>query len=572
MWMQDTLTASSGNAGSYVVCCGRLYCAFLDASRHIALSGMNADRSWTKLPRGGPATGGTAPAAIAAGTRVLVMFTAADGSRRLLSTTFDPASTEPAWSPARPVGSCHTVDAVGLAEHAGRVWCAYLDARSEQVEITSGDGTSWEKEPTIGERASGAPALVEIAGRLHCLFPADDSTQRVVDTVLDDATRTWSRPEQQPNVSATAGVAACGVDRGGYLVFGRADAGGDLAVTRYDKGRWQPAEPVGMQARGRPTIAQFGTHIYIAGRDQADAGIVFADRSAATLADWMKDVPDDRALGALSIPGTHDSCALYGGPIAQTQTMSLADQFAAGVRWFDIRLALRAGALETSHGIIDERVAFVDVLQSLTGCLTAHPGEVIFMSVKNESGSDKAAFAAQVRADLHRHAHDLLWSPTAGSVSMPTLGELRTKLVVLARSHLGRGVGLDLTGWPASSGQVEAVTPSNADFAVAIEDDWDLRTLLDLPNKWTAVQSALTAAGDDQDSWHVTFTSASSSLALLWPIVAAEGLWQARGINTRLAAWLSAAPPERGLGTVVLDFPGFPQLQLCSQIVARNQH
>jgi hypothetical protein len=30
------------------------------------------------------------------------------------------------------------------------------------------------------------------------------------------------------------------------------------------------------------------------------------------LADFMADIPDDMPLGDISLPGTHESCALYG--------------------------------------------------------------------------------------------------------------------------------------------------------------------------------------------------------------------------------------------------------------------
>ena len=50
--------------------------------------------------------------------------------------------------------------------------------------------------------------------------------------------------------------------------------------------------------------------------------------------DWMADIPDDRPLQLLSIPGTHDALALFGDPnkvrVYQTQTMQLKDQLEAG--------------------------------------------------------------------------------------------------------------------------------------------------------------------------------------------------------------------------------------------------
>lgn len=73
------------------------------------------------------------------------------------------------------------------------------------------------------------------------------------------------------------------------------------------------------------------------------------DASYRTLAsasnpDWMMRVPDDRSLAAISIPGTHDTSAITGGAITQTQENfgNSADthlaQLNAGIRALDIRV------------------------------------------------------------------------------------------------------------------------------------------------------------------------------------------------------------------------------------------
>ena len=46
-------------------------------------------------------------------------------------------------------------------------------------------------------------------------------------------------------------------------------------------------------------------------------------------ADWMRAVPDDTPLGRMTIPGTHDSCAMYGGHLVSCQSLSLRDQLDA---------------------------------------------------------------------------------------------------------------------------------------------------------------------------------------------------------------------------------------------------
>ena len=58
--------------------------------------------------------------------------------------------------------------------------------------------------------------------------------------------------------------------------------------------------------------------------------------------EWMKELPDNTPLREMSIPGTHDSGALHsiGDVAGKCQDLSIADQLAIGVRFFDIRLQL----------------------------------------------------------------------------------------------------------------------------------------------------------------------------------------------------------------------------------------
>ncbi|XP_047200192.1 1-phosphatidylinositol phosphodiesterase-like [Hippoglossus stenolepis] len=52
--------------------------------------------------------------------------------------------------------------------------------------------------------------------------------------------------------------------------------------------------------------------------------------------DWMKSVPDETLISALSIPGTHESLSLHGGPLAKCQVWTLDKQLNLGVRYFDL--------------------------------------------------------------------------------------------------------------------------------------------------------------------------------------------------------------------------------------------
>ena len=70
----------------------------------------------------------------------------------------------------------------------------------------------------------------------------------------------------------------------------------------------------------------------------------------AAVNNWMGGLPDGTALGTMSIPGTHDSGAMHGGLAVQTQSLTIAEQLQAGLRYFDIRLRRTKTAFAVHHG------------------------------------------------------------------------------------------------------------------------------------------------------------------------------------------------------------------------------
>ena len=64
---------------------------------------------------------------------------------------------------------------------------------------------------------------------------------------------------------------------------------------------------------------------------------------AGSKGDWMKLLSDTLPVCKLSIPGTHDSGAIYGGCMLKTQDAGIFSQLELGIRAFDIRLAEKDG-------------------------------------------------------------------------------------------------------------------------------------------------------------------------------------------------------------------------------------
>ena len=65
--------------------------------------------------------------------------------------------------------------------------------------------------------------------------------------------------------------------------------------------------------------------------------------------EWMKFLPDTLPVCKISIPGTHDSGTVKGGPMLQTQVVGIPEQLQQGIRAFDIRLEKKDNKLGVFH-------------------------------------------------------------------------------------------------------------------------------------------------------------------------------------------------------------------------------
>ena len=99
---------------------------------------------------------------------------------------------------------------------------------------------------------------------------------------------------------------------------------------------------------------------------------------------WMKDIPDGTKLSEMTIPGTHDSCSLFGICCARTQTWTLVEQMKAGLRYFDIRLRRINDTLRAYHGFVDQKEMFDSILVYAFNFLEQNPTETIIYEIISE--------------------------------------------------------------------------------------------------------------------------------------------------------------------------------------------
>src|SRR5262249_22917605 len=137
-------------------------------------------------------------------------------------------------------------------------------------------------------------------------------------------------------------------------------------------------------------------------------------------------------LSDLTIPGTHDSGALHEpiANVAKCQTLTIAEQLDAGVRYLDIRLRNFQDQFLVYHGPIDQDLTFEDELATLFEFLDAHPHETVIASVKQENDPYGATLTFEQLFDRYVAQAPQRWYLGA---TLPMLGDVRGKLVLLRR-------------------------------------------------------------------------------------------------------------------------------------------
>lgn len=147
--------------------------------------------------------------------------------------------------------------------------------------------------------------------------------------------------------------------------------------------------------------------------------------------DWQSNLTGDTNISALSIPGTHESCALYGGVFVQCQNMDLKSQLEFGIRVFDIRCRQINDAFFIHHGAFYQNQKFgTHVRNVMVDFLKAHPTEFILMMVKEEyvPAENTKTFDQVMRSYIYGFERYFYLTE-----KNPTVDEVRGKIVLLRR-------------------------------------------------------------------------------------------------------------------------------------------
>lgn len=248
---------------------------------------------------------------------------------------------------------------------------------------------------------------------------------------------------------------------------------------------------------------------------------------------WMAGVQDFRTLSLVTIPGTHDSMALYGGPELETQSMSLMNQLRAGIRFLDLKVFGLGNTLYVMHGVMYQHSTFKDVLDTVRAFLTEFKTEAVLIRVQPES-FEKNIVNEMVQSLIVNDQN--VWV-TSG---MPNMGQVRGKIVFVQKSTFTLGIPFIDT----------SLKGSNEVSNVKEKDNKIIKQL----------NRATEACGGDNAV--VTYTS-GTGLGTFWGMFLTP-----KRVAEKVNPWLSQYlrqffpnQPRPCFGVIAMDFPGFDLIQ-----------
>lgn len=253
---------------------------------------------------------------------------------------------------------------------------------------------------------------------------------------------------------------------------------------------------------------------------------------------WMTSLPSTDPISSFCIPGTHESCALYGWPISACQetTSSISVQLSRGIRFLDIRLALKgtpgSQLLYAYHGVTDQKIEFSAILTQVYTFLSTNPGETVLMSVKQEN--NMAGFLDAVFSYINKNPTQ--WYLGTG---VPKLGDVRGKIVLISRfgTSDSQPGGIHPPIWPDSSPTPFSYTlPDNS--TVITQDWYNIASLSAIPRKISLITNLLIQSGSDPTILGLNFTNGSSFPFALPPWVAKGTGVQSKAAGAGGGGWL----------------------------------
>lgn len=286
---------------------------------------------------------------------------------------------------------------------------------------------------------------------------------------------------------------------------------------------------------------------------------------------WMSAVDGSQQLTRLTLPGTHDSGAMFhilGHDFDQCQDKVYLEQLQSGVRFLDIRLVYKVSAQGgvnfAVHHAHDYQGSYFDkdsdysdnpncqyfVLQDCLRFLKDNPSECIVMSIKQEEPSvPLTTFEEAFRTLLRKNGREAKYFWVHNRI--PTLDEVRGRIVIVSRLDTGSGApgyGIVWPNWDKGLYQQDGVDVEDH-YQDVVSAKWGkVSDHLDKASGKVANPHGGYYGGPTDPFWYITFVSCTP-----------DPMAMAGYLNPWLLSYLNAsvnAPAgSHRLGTILMDFP-----------------
>ncbi len=254
-----------------------------------------------------------------------------------------------------------------------------------------------------------------------------------------------------------------------------------------------------------------------------------AASTATRLNNWMATIPGNVPFCQLSVPGAHDAATSGATSAARTQSKTIAELLACGVRGFDLRPRYNSNTqsdielenLEIYHGSSATGVKFKDAMATLVAFVNTNPTEGLYVRIKKENSKllteptdQSATWRTSIRTCLNGYyeSGEVLGKLTAGM----TLADCRGKIVVTADNPYGEEDNTENTvfggrlSWDENTEGMSCAINHTWSSKVAeayVLDDYKNGTNAKKPH----VESMLSkAASDLGNTWYLCFLNMST--------------------------------------------------------------
>jgi hypothetical protein len=441
-------------------------------------------------------------------------------------------------------------DAPGVATYSGLLYVAFKTATQNATDrgdlnLIAFDGESWSVPQTeytgkLPFQSTESPTLVVYRGELY-IFWVSPTARMILWTVFG---RFLAPAVPARDAKSDRRPGAC-VFFGNLFLLYKGWNSDALWISQYDGTGWSESEPLADQ-RGtlHNPMSDRTPHMYV-------------DVAVRSHADWMKGVDSDLSIGAIDVPGTHDSAAINHSqhtPYA-VHDNSITDQLVGGIRALDVRIKVKKKTLGiydfvTCHGHIGSTTG-TNEYQSLTSLfgecaafLRSHGTEAIFMMLKVD---DWANVPVQEQGNALNDLKLLLTPyPTITSLDLPRLGTARGHIVLFSRINDDPRFGAGLDWTRNTPGQLVPAKSGLRNFEFYVQDKFeDLKLLSHQSEKLTLFQ--ITAAQPEP----LILNYASATRGKLWGV----------DIRARILNWIGQATPRPPrLGWCFFDYALAPYL------------